>query len=74
MTVSLGRLNAARTLFAVGAFAGVVYTQRSVLPALGAALLLGPVAPILVLRFLRKRRWAAFGAHFPDAIDIIVRS
>jgi tight adherence protein B len=30
--------------------------------------------PLLVLRFLRGRRQKKFGAQFPDAIDIIVRS
>jgi tight adherence protein B len=30
--------------------------------------------PLLVLRFLRSRRQKKFGAQFPDAIDIIVRS
>ncbi len=30
--------------------------------------------PYLVLRFLRGRRQKAFGAQFPDALDMIVRS
>jgi tight adherence protein B len=74
VTVSVTRLVAGMVLIGAIAFAGVFYVQRAVLPALGAALLLGPVAPILILRMLRKRRWAAFGARFPDALDIIVRS
>jgi tight adherence protein B len=32
------------------------------------------VLPFMVLRFLRSRRQKKFGAQFPDAIDIIVRS
>ena len=32
------------------------------------------VLPYLTLRFLRSRRQKKFGAQFPDAIDIIVRS
>src|SRR5450631_4373048 len=42
--------------------------------ALPIALICGFVLPILVLRFLRKRRQKAFGAQFPDALDMIVRS
>lgn len=72
--VSVGRLIAAMALVAAAAFVGVFVWQQAVLPALGAAVLLGPVLPVLVLRHLRKRRWAAFGAGFPDALDIIVRS
>jgi tight adherence protein B len=72
--VSVGRLIAAIALVAAAAFTGVFVWQKAVLPALGAAVLLGPVLPVLVLRHLRKRRWAAFGAGFPDALDIIVRS
>jgi tight adherence protein B len=34
----------------------------------------GLILPLLVLRFLRGRRQKQFGAQFPDAIDIIVRS
>ena len=30
--------------------------------------------PLLVLKFKRSRRQKAFGAQFPDALDIIVRS
>ena len=35
---------------------------------------LPPLLPYLVLRVLRGRRQKKFGAQFPDAIDIIVRS
>jgi len=34
----------------------------------------GLILPFLVLKFLRRRRQKKFGAQFPDAIDIIVRS
>ena len=34
----------------------------------------GTVLPYLVLRILRGRRQKAFGAQFPDALDMIVRS
>ena len=38
------------------------------------ALFGGILLPYLVLRFLRTRRQKAFGAQFPDALDMIVRS
>jgi tight adherence protein B len=38
------------------------------------ALLFGVALPYMVLRFLRSRRQKAFGAQFPDALDMIVRS
>src|SRR6185436_18644807 len=34
----------------------------------------GIVVPYMVLRILRSRRQKAFGAQFPDALDMIVRS
>ncbi len=39
-----------------------------------AAAFCGFVLPLLVLYVLRARRQKAFGAQFPDALDIIVRS
>jgi tight adherence protein B len=42
--------------------------------ALSVAAFCGFVLPFMVLRFLRGRRQKKFGAQFPDAIDIIVRS
>jgi tight adherence protein B len=45
-----------------------------VLEALGVAAACCTMLPLLVLRFLRNRRRKKFGAQFPDALDIIVRS
>jgi tight adherence protein B len=42
--------------------------------ALLVTLFCGGVMPILLLRMLRSRRQKKFGAQFPDALDIIVRS
>jgi tight adherence protein B len=42
--------------------------------AIGAAMFCGLVLPFAVLKYLRGRRQKKFGAQFPDAIDIIVRS
>jgi tight adherence protein B len=44
------------------------------LQALLAALLSATALPYFVLRVLRSRRQKRFGAQFPDALDIIVRS
>jgi tight adherence protein B len=48
--------------------------RGSVIQALMIALFAGLVLPLLVLRFMRNRRQKAFGAQFPDALDMIVRS
>ena len=56
------------------AFAGVMFVRDSVLEALLAAVFCSTLLPLLVLRIKRGRRQKAFGAQFPDALDIIVRS
>src|SRR5688572_1638988 len=38
------------------------------------ALFFGIALPYMIVRFLRSRRQKAFGAQFPDALDMIVRS
>jgi tight adherence protein B len=58
----------------VAAFSGTLSLDGKLSHALGAALFCGTILPVMVLRFLRKRRQNRFGAMFPDAIDIIVRS
>jgi len=59
---------------ALFAFGLVMTTQGDFLEAFGAALLCCTALPYLVLRIKRGRRQKAFGAQFPDALDIIVRS
>jgi tight adherence protein B len=58
----------------IAAFAGTMIFDGKLSHAAGAALFCGLVLPILVLKYLRRRRQKKFGAQFPDAIDIIVRS
>ena len=48
--------------------------SRQPAEALGAALFCCTLLPLLVLKFKRGRRQKKFGAQFPDALDIIVRS
>ena len=55
-------------------FAIVVLLHGDFLYASLAALFAATLLPILVLKYLRARRQKAFGAQFPDALDIIVRS
>jgi tight adherence protein B len=58
----------------VAAFFATMTFDGNLSHALGATLFAGGVLPFLVLRFLKGRRQKKFGAQFPDAIDIIVRS
>jgi tight adherence protein B len=58
----------------IAAFAGTMVFDGKLSHAFGAALFCGCVLPFIVLRVLRGRRRKKFGAQFPDAIDIIVRS
>jgi tight adherence protein B len=74
LTVGIGRLVAFVAIGTVLVFVAIVVVRGSVLQALIMALICGLLLPILVLRFLRNRRQKAFGAQFPDALDMIVRS
>ena len=55
-------------------FAALTTLRGSIIEAALIAPLAGLVMPYLILRILRGRRRKQFGAQFPDAIDIIVRS
>jgi tight adherence protein B len=74
LTVGFSRLATFVAIGAVIAFVAGVIVRGSVVQALLIALFCGLVLPILVLRFLRNRRHKAFGAQFPDGLDMIVRS
>jgi tight adherence protein B len=74
LTVGIGRLVGFVAVGAVVAFVAGMIVRGSVLQALVIALFCGLVLPFLVLRFLRSRRQKAFGAQFPDGLDMIVRS
>ena len=51
-----------------------LFVRGDLLEALLIGLFCGTALPYLVLRFLRGRRQKAFGAQFPDGLDMIVRS
>jgi len=74
VTIGLGRLVAFMVVGAIAAFATIIAYDQSLWLAVLAAAVAGLLLPYLVLRLLRARRQKKFGAQFPDAIDIIVRS
>src|SRR6202051_4861782 len=74
LTVGIARLAAFVAIGTVVVFVAGVVVRGSVLQALLMATVRGLALPLLVLRYLRSRRQKAFGAQFPDALDMIVRS
>lgn len=73
LTMGIGRFAVFVAAGAVLAFVAVLI-RGGLLQALLIALLCATVLPYLVLRVLRSRRQKAFGAQFPDSLDMIVRS
>ena len=74
LTFGLHRLLLLIVLGGVVCFALGFLLRRDPVEALLIALFCITALPYLVLRFLRARRQKAFGAQFPDALDMIVRS
>lgn len=74
LTIGFGKLLLFVMLAAVAAFAGMMTFDGKVSHAALAAVFCGVLLPALGLRMMRSRRQKKFGAQFPDAIDIIVRS
>jgi tight adherence protein B len=74
LTLGFGRLVAIMVASTLSAFAATLMFRGDILEAVIAAVFAGAVMPYLALRYLRSRRQKKFGAQFPDAIDIIVRS
>jgi tight adherence protein B len=74
LTVGFARLALIFGIVAVLAFAVAMIFRGSVIEAALAALFCVTALPYFVLRMLRSRRQKKFGAQFPDALDIIVRS
>ena len=74
LTLGIGKFVIYLVVLALFAFGLVAFTRDDLLEAAGAALFCCTLLPLLVLKFKRGRRRKAFGAHFPDALDIIVRS
>jgi tight adherence protein B len=74
LTLGLRKLLSFIAVGVVVSFALGFLVRRDLVEASLIALFCGTALPYLVLRFLRARRWKAFGAQFPDALDMIVRS
>jgi len=74
LTLGVARILIIIAVVALFAFAAAMLLSASFVDAGAAALLSATVLPYLVLRMLRARRQKKFGAQFPDALDIIVRS
>ena len=74
LTMGIGRLGVFVAFGTLFAFAAGLLMRHSVVQAFLIALFCGVPLPLLILRFLRSRRQKAFGAQFPDALDMIVRS
>jgi tight adherence protein B len=74
LTLGIGKLAIYVGVGTMVAFGVVLATRDSFLEAFGAALFCSTLLPFLVLKIKRGRRHKKFGAQFPDALDIIVRS
>ena len=74
LSLGLGKFAIYLVVLALFAFGLVMATRGELLEAFGAAAFCCTLLPLLVLKFKRGRRQKKFGAQFPDALDIIVRS
>jgi len=74
LKLGIGKFAIYLVVIALFAFGLVMTTRDSLLEAFGVALFCCTLLPLLVLKFKRGRRQKKFGAQFPDALDIIVRS
>jgi tight adherence protein B len=74
LKLGIGKFAIYLGVFALVAFGVVMVTRDDLLQAFGAALFCCTLLPLLILKFKRGRRQKKFGAQFPDALDIIVRS
>jgi tight adherence protein B len=74
LKLGIGKFAIYVVVLALFAFGLVMVIRDDLLEAFGAALFCCTLLPLLVLKFKRGRRQKTFGAQFPDALDIIVRS
>jgi len=74
LSLGFGKLIIFIVAGACAAFGAAMMFDGDVTHAAMAALFAALPLPLLVLKILRGRRQKKFGAQFPDAIDIIVRS
>jgi tight adherence protein B len=74
ISISLSRIIILTVVAMLILFAALVTLRDGIVQAAAITLPAGLLGPLLILRFKRSRRQKAFGAQFPDAIDMIVRS
>jgi tight adherence protein B len=74
LTLGIGKLAIYVVVGALFTFGLLMATRGNFGEAFGAGLFCCTLLPLLVLKMKRSRRQKAFGAQFPDALDIIVRS
>lgn len=74
ITIGFSRLIIVAVFVGLVAFAAIMVIRGSIVEAAVAGPIGAVALPYLALRFLRSRRQKKFGAQFPDALDIIVRS
>src|SRR3954447_21887015 len=74
LKLSIGTFAIYLVVLALFAFGLVMFTREDWLEAFGAGVFCCTLLPLLALKFKRSRRQKKFGAQFPDALDIIVRS
>ena len=74
LKLGIGKFAIYVVVLALFGFGLVMVIRDDLLEAFGAALFCCTLLPLLVLKFKRGRRQKTFGAQFPDALDIIVRS
>ena len=74
LTLGVGKLFMFMALAAIVTFGAMLVLKYPMHHVLGGTFFAGLILPLAVLKFMRARRLKNFGARFPDAIDIIVRS
>jgi len=74
VTIGVGKLLLMVVIATITAFTLGVFFRGNIMDATLIALFGGILLPYMILRILRSRRQKAFGAQFPDALDMIVRS
>ena len=74
LTIGISKFLTFSAIGGVVALALGIFFRGDIVEAVFIALFCGILLPYMVLRFLRSRRQKAFGAQFPDALDMIVRS
>lgn len=73
MNMSMSRFLCLNALVAATASGLAVFKGMPILYALPLGLLVLAIVPVLLLRYLRKRRHKKFGAQLPEALELITR-